>query len=117
MGWNVARSNVTNLVMHMVDESFEWDESVIRMLPNAEALTLIAAENGPLIGYPIDADTRMEDLYVQTLPGDISLSCSSNTLRSSPLLPQFDCISLRPAEGSAVLVAVQNFLEFTVLVI
>jgi len=101
--------------MHMVDESFEWDESVIRMLPNAEALTLIAAENGPLIGYPIDADTRMEDLYVQTLPGNISLPRSSNTLRSSSLLPQSDCISLRPAEGSTVLAAVQSFLVLAIL--
>lgn len=67
-GWARGRAHVTKLVAHMVDESFEVDESIIGMLPNLEALTLIGTEPIQTLEDP-GSSHMMEDLYVQTLPG------------------------------------------------
>ena len=59
----------------MMEESFDWEVSAGSVLPNLQALTLIAAEpqthsmTGEAITYAAGS-RHIEDLYVQTLPGE-----------------------------------------------
>ena len=52
----------------MVDESFSMDDSVMAMLPNLSALTLVGAETMVPV-EDVQGNHMMEDLYVQPLPG------------------------------------------------
>ena len=71
--WRTLRAAVTHLVVHMVNDSFLWEDGACSALPRLEALTLIASDGRPVLGngapQPHAAPWQMQDLYVQWLPG------------------------------------------------
>ena len=70
--WTALHPAVTQLVTTMVDERYYWEDSVVRVLPHLEALTLVAtgcqlaSSDGPSV---VPRANELEDLYVESLPG------------------------------------------------
>ncbi|CAL5230053.1 g13502 [Coccomyxa viridis] len=73
--WKALQPAVTRLVTHTTNENFDWEYSVGTVLPSLEALTLIAEDcHGPTyLDWAPEwrcRDPVLEDLYVQSLPGE-----------------------------------------------
>ena len=91
---------MTRLVAHMVDESFDWESSVGAVLPNLEALTLIASDFQPgfSLGPPLQSrPSVLEDLYVQSLPG-VHCQCAEGRSPSHPFPASF-CTAEQASAG------------------